>query len=294
MLAEPRRRKPDRSRHARRHPRQRRCIPIAPAPPAPCARCRMARRRHRGARAIATRARATSRARDAVDDAMRAAPAVRRSSRARRVVRELVSSSAFGAGTPLRIVTDGDDHRSVRRVEELVRDEVRVRVSPSRAARVRLTSAFCATFTSAASALAASETWTRRPTPVRPRSTSAARIAIAASLPARTSASATPSFIGSPVRLAGDGHPAALGLDDEVVAGAVGLRAEPADRAPDQRGSSARDCSARPARAAPASRAGSCRRRRRRSRAGDSSSARSAASSRSAAMPSLFRLTLRK
>ena len=57
-----------------------------------------------------------------------------------------------------------------------------------------------------------------------------------ASFPATTSASATPTFIGAPSRLAGDRHPSLLGLHDEVVAGAIAVRAEAGDRAPHETG----------------------------------------------------------
>ena len=40
-----------------------------------------------------------------------------------------------------------------------------------------------------------------------------------ASLPVSTSTSATPAFVGSPLRVTGDAHQSAEGLDDEVVPG---------------------------------------------------------------------------
>ena len=45
-----------------------------------------------------------------------------------------------------------------------------------------------------------------------------------ASLPVSTSTSATPAFVGSPLRVAGDAHQPADRLDEEVVAGQRGAR----------------------------------------------------------------------
>ena len=53
-----------------------------------------------------------------------------------------------------------------------------------------------------------------------------------ASLPASTSANATPTFMGLPLGLARDRHPATFGLHDEVVSETRAHRAKAGDRAP--------------------------------------------------------------
>ena len=105
---------------------------------------------------------------------------------------------------------------------------------PSASRRSPVTREFCATFISAAVALCASEMKMRRLISFLSRPASAARIAIAASLPAMMSASATPTRIGSPSGLAGDRHPAAFGLNDQIVSGPVAVGTESRNRAPDQ------------------------------------------------------------
>ena len=57
---------------------------------------------------------------------------------------------------------------------------------------------FAAWFTMAATLASNSDTLTWRPTPVRSRSASAARMPIAACRPVTTSSSATPAFTGAP------------------------------------------------------------------------------------------------
>ena len=106
---------------------------------------------------------------------------------------------------------------------------------PSRPGDSPPTNAFWAWLTRAARVEPRSETSIRWPAPAAPSPrarapTSAARIATAPFSPVRTSLIATPTFVGPPpsvVGRAGDRHQPGLGLDHEVVAGPRRIRAPP-------------------------------------------------------------------
>ena len=135
------------------------------------------------------------------------------------------------ARAPLRIVADGDDERPIARLEQLVRNEIRMSVPPP----LRLLAADERVLRDVhqRGARASGE----RDGDVSPASRSRARNERgedrdARVLPGDDVRQCDADFHWCAVRITGDGHPPLLGLHDEVVSGAVAVRTEARDRAP--------------------------------------------------------------
>src|SRR5205823_4081035 len=158
--------------------------------------------------------------------------------RAQRIILgEITKAQSVCARAPLSVAPDSNDERSVRRLKKLIRNEIGVRVSPSFCIATRYKNVLRYVHQRRASAVCQRDVdapffggefsfctlYDRR------------KNGDSCILAAEHIGESDTNLHRRAIALAGDGHPAALGLDDEVIAWPRAIASESGDRAPDER-----------------------------------------------------------